>query len=71
MPRGILTFELPEEEVEFKQASNAGALASVIWSFDQILRQRIKYQDENHLQEIRDKLYDVLNEHGINIDDLC
>jgi hypothetical protein len=76
MAEGILKFTLPEEDHEFQTAVKAGALASIIWSYDQVLRSKLKY--ENHeekvyecLEDMRSKLYEVLDEHGICMDDLC
>lgn len=70
MPKATLQFDLPEERIEFKQATEAGSLASAIWDMDQWLRSKIKYEDCNELQCVRDQLYQILDDHGINIDEI-
>lgn len=56
---GILKFELPREEVEFKQAVNAGNAYAALWDFNQHLRKKIKYED---LPEHELAIYDRIKE---------
>ena len=43
MSEAMLKFNLPEEENEFRNASNAQDMASAIWEFGQLLRKYKKY----------------------------
>jgi hypothetical protein len=67
--RGILSFTLPEESAEFKQACSASDWIGLVWDLDQWLRSEIKYHDRNELQPARDKLYELLDEANLTLDD--
>ena len=43
MPKVTITFNLPEETSEYKIASKAGDMHSVIWEFTQFLRGKVKH----------------------------
>lgn len=67
-----LTFSLPEESEELKDALDGSNIKSVIWELDQFLRSKIKYSDLSDEQyatynEIRDELYRILNEREVSI----
>lgn len=69
---GILKFNLPEEQSEFNLAIKGVDYSSVLHEFDQYLRNKLKYEDlpdDKHdtYQEIRDKLYEIVNEYKIEI----
>lgn len=68
MPEAILKFKLPEETEEFETASNAGKVKSLIWDFDQWLRAEIKHGGKEEFQPVRDMLYELAAEAGIQID---
>ena len=62
-----LTFNLPEESEELKDALNGTNVKSAIWDFDQFLRSRIKHSDLSEEQyatysEIRDELHRILGD---------
>ena len=40
----------------------------VLWDLDQYLREQIKYRDREELQDVRDKLYLLLEDNGIDLD---
>jgi hypothetical protein len=72
--KAILEFNLPEDNDDYKIISNAFLTAETINEFDQFLRNKVKYGDYNKketvediYQEIRDKLYEIANENGIEI----
>lgn len=74
MPKGILEFNLPEEREEFELAKNGSSYSFVIWDLDQHLRSLLKYNGENHsqeilneLQKVRDKLHELLNDCDLSI----
>jgi len=66
-----LTFDLsdPEDKDSHLRCVMSGNLCSSLWDFDQWLRDEIKYKDKDY-QDIRDKLYAIMHENNINIDEL-
>jgi hypothetical protein len=67
MPQAILKFKLPEELEEFETTLSADDMSALLFKFDQWLRSEIKHNSRNDLQEVRDKLYELANEHNISI----
>lgn len=75
MPKVILEFNLPEEQVEFDLANAASKLSSTLYEFDQWLRSELKYgpsieytnklKEEDALDIARSKLYEIMNEHEV------
>ena len=59
----------PEDEQECLRMVKSLDLCLVIFNFDQWLRSEIKYQNEPY-QLARDKLYETMDEYGINLDEL-
>jgi hypothetical protein len=75
MPTATLTFNLPDEESEFKAASNGQSWQSLAWEIDQMLRAKIKYSDDSMpeavvdaLQEVRDFLHNERSSKGLTFD---
>lgn len=69
----ILKFNLPEDSEEFAVASRAQDLYFVIYDLDQYLRSELKYKELDEVtykayENIRDKLYDILEYHGCSLD---
>jgi hypothetical protein len=68
-----ITFDLtdPDAKVQFYLAANAASMYSVLWDFEQYLREQVKYHDDGTRDDtyaIRDKFYSIMSEHGINLD---
>ena len=69
-----LTFNLPEDQHDFDLAIQSGKMYSALWDISQELRTLWKYQQYQTAEEyaivdsIRDKFYEILNEHNINLD---
>jgi hypothetical protein len=68
-----LTFDLPEDKYEWENAIRADAMFCALWDLSQELRTLWKYEelseDEwNMVERIRDKFYEILQEHNINLD---
>lgn len=68
-----LTFDLPEDKYEWENAIRADAMFCALWDVSQELRTLWKYEelseDEwNMVERIRDKFYEILSEHNINLD---
>ena len=56
-----------EEQEECDIFYNAQKFHSVLWDFDQWLREQIKYQNKEDYQEIRDQLYEIMAERDLNL----
>mgnify|MGYP007038824270 FL=1 len=68
-----LTFDLPEDKYEWENAMRADAMFCALWDLSQELRTLWKYEELseeewNMVERIRDKFYDILSEHNINLD---
>jgi hypothetical protein len=67
--KAILEFSLPEEADEHLTAVKAGDWQMALWDVDQRLREIVKHGDDKQAdwaQEIRDYLYEQLNDRGLN-----
>ncbi len=69
-----LTFNLPDDQHDWDNAVNANAMYLSLWDLSQELRSMWKYQQYKTEEEyaivetIRDKFYEILQEHNINLD---
>jgi hypothetical protein len=61
MAKGIIEFNLDEELNDFKLATNAKEIMSVLWEVDQELRTKIKYAPDSTSQETVDALSGIRN----------
>ena len=80
MPTGTLTFNLPEEQSDFKLASNATSWYLVAWDMDQYLRDKIKYPEDtgdnkgksdeyyDALEEARKEFWEIMTHRGLDFD---
>ena len=72
--KGILEFDLRDDQKEFETACNAGKYKYLICDLDQYLREQIKYNEKLHIhtvnafQLIRDKIHQELLENNISIE---
>jgi len=73
--RVSIEFELPEEKEELMRMLQSGELSSALWDYLQDLRNKLKYGvtddselDARTLEWARNKLYELLDEHGIDIE---
>ena len=73
-----LIFNLPEDNQEFKLATKASDWWNVCWEMDKWLRQQYKYMsDEEYSKdkydayyEARQKLFELMNDNGVSLDDV-
>ena len=68
--KAILEFNLPEDKEEFDAASRGMDWALVAWEIDQLLRNKLKYEEHvrdtrNTLEELRKTLNDMLADKGL------
>jgi hypothetical protein len=75
MAKGIIEFNLDEELNDFKLATNAKDIMSVLWEVDQELRAKVKYAPDTTSQEtvlalmnIRNILRESMHNKGISFD---
>ena len=75
MAKGILEFDLNQELNDFKLATNAKDIMSVLWEVDQELRAKVKYAPDttskdtvDALSSIRNFLRENMHERGISFD---
>lgn len=73
--KAVLEFQLPEDKDDFECASKANDLFLTIFDLDQFLRERIKYATDQvpqeaiqSLQEVRDHLYNLLEERRLSLE---
>jgi len=71
MAKGQLTFDLPDEQIEWEMVNKAGDMYSLLTDLDQELRNHLRYAShpEWHSQtveDIRKILTDAMLERGIN-----
>lgn len=68
--KAILEFNLPEDNVECRQAMNGGAWESVLWELDQELRSTVKWGDDEvkaeYAEKIREKIYELMSNHNLS-----
>ena len=67
--KAILEFNLPEEELEYKDASQGARWHNLLCDLDEHLRQSIKHNDENEYQPIRDWLNSKLADRNLSLYD--
>lgn len=76
--KAILEFNLPEDQADFELATKGSKWWNVCWDMDQWLRQQYKYMpDEEYSEdryntyvEAREKLFQLMNENGVSLDDV-
>jgi hypothetical protein len=75
MAKGIIEFNLDEELNDFKLATNAKEIMSVLWEVDQELRAKVKYAPDSTSQEtvdalsgIRNLLRESMHDKGVSFD---
>ena len=66
--KATLEFNLPEENQEFELMSKSLKMYSTLWDLDVWLRSEIKYNDKEHLEVVREKLRELMNDNRIDFD---
>jgi len=79
MAKAILEYDLtnPDDVIEYNRVNKVLDLALAIWDIDSFLRSKIKYAPDDISQEkyeayneVREELYEILNKHSINMDNI-
>jgi hypothetical protein len=73
MPKATFTFNLPDEENEYKVMSQSPNSQRMLWDFSQQLRAWQKYghtfkDADDALSKIREEFYRLLNDYQVDID---
>lgn len=77
--KAILEFNLDEQDDEMahKRAVKSLDMALTLWDMDGYLRGQIKHAPDSMspevygtLQDVRDKLYEIMSKHSIDLDEL-
>ena len=76
--KATLTFNLPEDNQEFKLATKASDWWHVCWEMDQWLRKKYKYMSDEEYNsdkydayvEAREKLFQFMSDNGVSLDDV-
>ena len=71
--KATLTFNLPEEDHEYRNVVEGAKMRSILWEFDQWLRAKLKYEELSDGQydafkASRDELRRLLIEENIDLD---
>jgi hypothetical protein len=66
--KGILEFQLPEDQESFEYAQNGILYSMVLDDLDNWLRSKFKYEDQEtiSIEEVRSKLGELLTERNLN-----
>jgi hypothetical protein len=70
--KAILKFDLNEQDdvLAHKRCVKSLDMAIALWEVDQYLRSESKYKDNEIAYEIREKLYEIMSDHGLSFNDL-
>lgn len=76
MAKGILEFELPEEDSEFDYARKGRCYSAAIFDLDQWLRNFTKHPPDDMpdavhaaYEGVREQLRECMDDHGVSLDD--
>ena len=73
--KAILEFNLPEDQSEYRIATNASKYYSVLWDIQEHLFRKYKHVDPKsdahyeEYEEIRTHLINLMQEHEVNLDE--
>lgn len=65
--KAILEFNLPEDKEDFDRAANAFNYYLVLVEMDQWLRSEYKYNGNEEMHGVREKLNQIMNENNVKI----
>ena len=77
--KAVLLFDLDDDNFgdreEFARIRHTTDICSALWDFENYLRQLYKYtelgeREDKMVNNIADKYYEIMREHGINLDEL-
>ena len=71
MSKATLTFDMPEEQVEFDLAYHGSDYHNVLWDLDQELRNWLKHGHEfketgEALEAVRSRIHELMEDQGVH-----
>ncbi len=71
MPKATLTFNLPEEQLEYRTAVHASDWKGVVWEVSMFLRNKLKHGHEfktadEALEAVRDELWNECKDNNLD-----
>ena len=66
--KATLEFNLPEEQEDFNHANNGFNYYMALVEMDQWLRAEYKYNDNEEMYEVREKLREIISENNVKLD---
>ena len=68
--KATITYNLPEDAIQFKRASKSTDMTQALEDISQYLRVVDKYEKGDTIEQIRERFREILEEHDINLDNL-
>ena len=71
--KATLTFNLPDDQVEYEFANNGSNYYTVLWDFDQLLRAEVKYNEalseveRDYAEKLREQLREMLYDNNVKL----
>ncbi len=65
--KAVLEFELPEDKERFDFANNGFNYYMALYEMDQWLRSEYKYNDNESMYKVREKLNQIINDNNVKI----
>ena len=69
--RVVIEFNLPEEQEEYDLVHNAGKMHTVLWDFDNKLRDIAKWGHDGYdldtVERLRDELHELIDDNGLEL----
>lgn len=66
--KALLEFNLPEDQEDFKYATNGFNYYMALVEMDQWLRSEYKYNGKEDMYEVREKLNEIILENNVKIE---
>lgn len=63
-----LEFNLPEEQEEMQTAIDGSKWKSVVWEINNYLRNKIKYEEKEEFEPIREQLSQLISDSNLSLD---
>ncbi len=65
--KAILEFKLPQDKERFEYANNGFNYYMALYVMDEWLRSECKYNDNDSMCKVREKLHEIINENNVKI----
>ena len=58
------------DEFDILRAMKVSDVLAVLWDLDQHLRSEVKYNSNEHAEQLREKFWDIMNTYNVSFDEL-